>query len=286
MATVRDFLREAATLLREGGIDSPTLDAGILLGLALKLSREQLYARLTDPLVPEAEARFRRLISDRLSGVPVAYLRGFKEFYGREFVVDPRVLIPRPETEILVEGALELTRDRGALSGRLHDCCTGSGCVAITLKAEMPILDVSASDISPGALEVARENHRRLLESEYGPEAVTFFRSDLLSGAPRNLDVITANPPYVAEDEVRNILAEGSPEPPEALLGGESGIETPTRLLRSALDHLDVNGYLLMEVGFGQASGLMEEMEEAGYRDIGARNDLQGIPRVVYGRRE
>jgi release factor glutamine methyltransferase len=286
MATVRELLREATALLREKGIDSPTLDAGILLGVALDLTREKLYARLTDSPSPDAEARFRSLVAERLSGVPIAYLRGFKEFYGREFIVDPRVLIPRPETETLVDCALELLRDRQGSGETVHDCCTGSGCVAITLKAEMPRLEVSASDISPGALEAARENCRRLLEPALGPGAVTFFQSDLLSVVPGTFDVITANPPYVAEDEVRDILAKGSPEPPEALLGGEIGIETPRRLLRGALDHLGVNGYLLMEVGFGQASGVMEEMEAAGYRDIGSRNDLQGIPRIVYGRRE
>ncbi|MFP4430816.1 MAG: peptide chain release factor N(5)-glutamine methyltransferase [Spirochaetaceae bacterium] len=286
MPTVRELLREAATLLREAGLDSSTLDAGILLGLALDLTREQLYARLTDSPGPEAEARFRRLVSQRLAGVPVAYLRGFKEFYGRDFVVDSRVLIPRPETEILVDCALELVREVGHSGGRVHDCCTGSGCVAITLKAELPHLEVSASDISPGALDVARENRRRLLEPAFGPEAVTFFPSDLVSQAAGDLNMITANPPYVAEDEVREILAKGSPEPPEALIGGKIGIETPRRLFNGALEHLGVNGYLLMEVGFGQASGLMEEMEATGYRGIGSREDLQGIPRVVYGRKE
>ena len=286
MTTVRELLREAATLFREGGVDSPTLDAGILLGFAMDLTREQLYARLTDPPSPEAEARFRRLVAERLAGVPVAYLRGFKEFYGREFAVDSRVLIPRPETEILVDCALELVRDPGHTGGRVHDCCTGSGCVAITLKAELPHLEVSASDISPDALAVARENSRRLLGPSLGAEAVSFFASDLLSEAPGDLSMITANPPYVAEDEVREILVKGSPEPPEALLGGKIGTETPKRLLYGALDHLGANGYLVMEVGFGQASGLMEEMEAAGYRDIEARKDLQGIPRVVYGRKE
>lgn len=288
MANVRELLNQAATLLSESGIDTPSLDAALLLANTLGLSREQLYARFTDPVSQRDKDRFLRLIRERRRGVPVAYLRGVKEFYGREFLVDPRVLIPRPETEILVDLALELlSGGLGGSGAKVHDCCTGSGCIAITLKAELPHLTVSASDNAPDTLTVAEENCRRLVPSGGGSQAppIQFFPSDLLSSVDGNFDLITANPPYVAEDEVKEILDSGSQEPAVALLGGKTGIEIPYRLLKSALEHLSANGYLVMEVGFGQASGVMEKMEAAGYTDVGYRDDLQGIPRVVYGRK-
>jgi release factor glutamine methyltransferase len=288
MATIRELLYQASRLLSEAGIDSPSLDAALLLGSALDLSREQLYARFTDPVPTENEERFWRLIGKRGRGTPVAYLRGTKEFYGREFLVGPRVLIPRPETEILVDVALELLAGPPAgIESGVHDCCTGSGCIAITLKAERPELLISASDSSPEALAVAEENCRRLLSPREPsrPSPIRFIESDLLSAVEGNFDLITANPPYVAENEVKEILRSGSPEPPEALLGGKTGVEIPYRLLEAALEHLSANGYLVMEVGYGQASGVLEKMDAAGYTDLGYRDDLQGIPRVVYGRR-
>ena len=202
--------------------------------------------------------------------------------------MDPRVLIPRPETEILVDLALELlSGDSADTAPRVHDCCTGSGCIAITLKAELPSLTVSASDNSPEALSVAKENCRRLLAPGDGSLAlpISFLASELLSSLEENVDLITANPPYVAEDEVEEILRSGSPEPPGALLGGRTGLEVTYRLLETALEHLSTNGYLVVEVGYGQASGVLEKMEDTGYTDVGYRDDLQGIPRVVYGRK-
>ncbi len=288
MATARALLTEATKLLGSTS-DSPYLDATVLLAHALGITKEALFARLTDDVEVEAERAFEALASRRAAGTPVAYLRGVREFYGRDFLVDERVLIPRPETEILVDTALELLRQgishSPGTSLSLHDCCTGTGCVAVTVKAELPQLVVSASDISAEALSVCRENVDRLL----GEGEVFLFPADLLEGLPatagRELSMITANPPYVTGDEVESLARGGSQEPLIALDGGHRGVELPKRLIHAALEHLRGNGYLVMEVGFGQAPELMEEMERVGYRNCGTQRDLSGIDRVVYGRK-
>jgi len=178
--TVRAALEEGKSLLYYGEVETPLLDATVLLSEALGVSKERLLASLPDPLPEEPYRRFRGFLDRRLSGHPVSYIRGRKEFYSLEFLVDERVLVPRPETELLVEEALRLLPD-GPPRGRgfrVHDACTGSGCVAIALKHSLPELEVSASDLSRGALAVARANARRLLAPGAG---LRFYRTDLLS---------------------------------------------------------------------------------------------------------
>ncbi|MFW5738602.1 MAG: N5-glutamine methyltransferase family protein [Spirochaetota bacterium] len=225
-----------------------------------------------------------------------------KEFYGREFLVSPAVLVPRPDTEILVEEALRLvdlvvsaeatpargTAEPGASPLHVHDACTGSGCVAITIAAERPAIRVSASDVSEDALSVARRNAERL-----AGERVAIWHSDLLAAlaeesarrglpAPR---IITANPPYLTDTEYGRMRDAGWPEPAEALAAGETGLSIVQTLAHEAVTALPHGGYLVLETGPDQGTAGRSILEGAGFADVRVRTDLAGRDRVVSGRR-
>ena len=276
--TVREILDEARDSFEHGGIDTPFLDACLLLAHAMGVSKEFLLAAYPDEAEESAVAGYRNLIEKRLSGIPVSYLRNVKEFYGREFFVDSRVLVPRPDTETLVDTVLEL-KDRIPCLRRMHDTCTGTGCIALTLKLEAPDLEISASDISREAGEVFAINRERFGIS------VPFRESDLLSSVPGTFDLITANPPYITEAEYRTMADMRWPEPREALAAGENGLDVLVRLIEESVDSLLPNGYLVCEAAQPQFPALRRIMAEAGYREIDVRKDLGGRDRVILGRR-
>lgn len=276
-------------LLRKAGIERGRHEASILLAGALGETKERLYGRLTDPLLAETAVQYESLLRRRSDGLPVAYLLGQKEFFGRTFLTDPRALIPRPDTEILVEQALKLTEQR--LAGEpllIHDCCTGTGCVAISIAAELTErgyhnLLVSGSDQSPSAVELAKENGERLL-----PGTVSFFEADLLSEAGgENLgpfDIITANPPYLTPQETDDALSHGWGEPKMALDGGAEGLDLIDRLISSAMASLRKNGYILIEAADHQAVAIRALLLSAGFAAIETARDLAGKERVTLGR--
>jgi HemK-like putative methylase len=189
--------------------------------------------------------------------------------------VDERVLVPRPETETLVESVLDLAGRKRSLRS-LHDACTGSGCIAIACAASLPSMEVSVSDISAAALEVCAANCRRLLGKE-----LPATQSDLLDGVSGRFDVITANPPYLTDEEVEAMLARRWPEPRLALAGGPDGAAVARRLLRQAKKHLSAGGSLFMEIAPAQSAPLCAELEEAGYQRVRVIRDLSGRDRVV-----
>lgn len=285
--SIRTLLAEATATLRRQTLehgsqhfsDTPWLDAVVLLGIALELSREQLFARMEDPLSSEQCAAYLALLRRRLNGEPIAYIRGSQEFFSRDFLVDSRVLIPRPDTEILVEAVLALV-DRDPDITRVHDCCTGSGCVAITLALERPRLSVSASDNSESALEVCRENVRRL-----APGRVTVFRSDLLAQAAGSYDLIVANPPYLTDDEVKEIAAAGGKEPAMALAAGADGLDVIRRLVAHSVEHLRPSRYLVIEGAFDQRASVFDVFHQHGLTDCSVIRDLSGRDRVYVSRR-
>lgn len=304
--TVRAALEQGKSLLFYGEVETPLLDATVLLSEALGMSKERLLASLPDPLPEEPYRRYRDFLDRRLAGHPVSYIRGRKEFYSLEFLVDERVLVPRPETELLVEEALRLLEApaagrgaaplRPASSGeraprvlRAHDACTGSGCVAIALKHTRPDLEVSASDISRAALAVARLNARRLLAPVRGlgrRPRVRFRRSDLLSRVWRRFDLITANPPYLTDHEVENMQKVGWPEPAGALRGGPDGTDLLRRLIRQAPRRLRPGGWLLLEASPEQMPSLQAAMRAAGLGAVQVLADLAGRERVIRAQRE
>jgi release factor glutamine methyltransferase len=291
--TIREAIMEGAALLRENGSESPFLDASLLASLALSSNSSSLLARYPDAFPVAESARYRALLGRRASGEPIAYIAGRKEFRSLDFEVGPGVLIPRPETEHLVEEALAavaaIRKARGpARPGEplaLHDCCSGSGCVAIALSRELGSLypsqafRVTMSDISDQALAYARRNARRLLGSEGGIE-----KRDFLSGCPAGaFDVVTANPPYLTDNEMDAVRARRAGEPETALSGGADGLSAYRALLPQAIACLATGGCLLVEIGSGQGASLRSLMDRSGLAETFIARDLAGLDRVAGG---
>ncbi|MGD0726942.1 MAG: peptide chain release factor N(5)-glutamine methyltransferase [Spirochaetia bacterium] len=276
--TVRSLLTQGYDTLFFAEVDTPLLDALVLLAHARGTDKEHLLASLPDSVSAEEEERYRALVDKRCAGTPVSYIRQVKEFYGLEFFVDERVLVPRPDTEVLVEKVLQLVRGDPRLR-RVHDACTGSGCIGIALQRTVPVLEVSASDISPPALVVAGVNAERLLG-----RGLPSFRSDLLEGVPGPFEVIASNPPYLRDDEVADMCKLGWPEPELALRGGADGTVLAEKLIRSAPGKLVPGGWLVLEAAPPQFNKLYALMDQAGFHTIDVEKDLAGSDRVLAGR--
>ncbi len=292
--TVRETSAAGAARLAEAGVDSPALDASLLLAHVLGTDRAALYARGPDPVPPDAEAAYAALIERRAEGTCVAYLVGYKDFRDLRFAVSPAVLVPRPDTETLVDAALAWIDERLAeyrgRSLRVLDACTGSGCVAVAIKAERPVLSVSACDVSEAALEVARSNARELLGSpaegprEAGAEPpVAFYRSDLLADVPGRFDLIVSNPPYVPAADIDGLAPEVRGEPRLALDGGKDGLDLVRRLISEAQDRLNPGGRLLIEASWDQSPEICRLLSRSGFGRIEAFRDLGGHERVTGG---
>jgi release factor glutamine methyltransferase len=266
--SVRDALDSAHIALTAAGCDTPRLDAELLLAHVLRADRGVLIADPERGLEPDEARAFMDLAARRREREPVAYILGSKGFRTIDLAVDARVLIPRPETEHVVEAVLDLPA-----GARVADVGTGSGAIALALKAERPDLDVVATELSPGALAVARANAARL-----GLE-VELIEGDLLDPVAGPLDAVVSNPPYVAAGDLLPPEV-GRYEPREALFGGADGLDVIRRLVVAA------SGvpFLAMEVGAGQAPAVAELVRQGGWRDVVAVHDLAGIERVVVGR--
>jgi release factor glutamine methyltransferase len=277
-AEVREALGSAVDALRAAGVDDPRLDAELLLAEATGWSRAALVADPGAEVPPAAARSFGEMVRRRLRREPVAYILGRKGFRGIELGVDRRVLIPRPETELLVELALE-TRPR-----RVLDVGTGSGAIALAVADELPECEVTATDTSPGALAVARANAGRLGLSD----RVRFLEGTLPEG--KSFDLILANLPYVAERDWSSLQPEVTQwEPREALLAGPDGLAAYRALIQKSAGLYDRigrlrSGGLCVEVGEGQAPAVASLMADAGFVDVETRRDLAGIERVVVGR--
>ncbi len=256
------------------------IEAKVLLLRAVGLTEEGYFAAPNNPCSPKAEAYFRRLVEKRLDGVPLAYLTGAKEFWSIPFKVTPSVLVPRPETEVLVEKVLELsTRE----SESILDVGTGSGCIAVALAKELPRAHIQAVDISERALNVARRN-----ASVHKAKHIQFHRSNLFSafrGTGVRFDFIVSNPPYIPTAEWAGLPSEIRDfEPRRALLAGESGLELIERLVRRAGTFLRPGGYLIFEIGDGQRDRVLELFGKR-WTEIETAWDLAGKPRVITARR-
>ncbi len=221
--------------------------------------------------------RYEALVARRLAREPLAYLTGVKEFWGLAFIVSPAVLIPRPETEGLVEHTLKRVPDRTSPL-RIADVCTGSGCVGIALAKEYPHSRITATDSSPAAVEIAARNARELGVAD----RFSAGQDDLLTHAPGPFDVIVANPPYVSENDRRDLQPEVRREPAQALFAGTDGLDIIRRLVVQAADRLAVDGLLLFEFGAGQAGAIKKLILRTGALRIAAiEPDFSGIPRIA-----
>jgi release factor glutamine methyltransferase len=272
--TVREALAEGAAALERAECPSPEVDAEWLLAHVLGVRRSQLHTHEREPSAAELD-RFRSLVARRAAREPLAYVLGEWGFRRLTLVVDPRVLIPRPETESVVERCLELLRDVHAPT--VLDIGTGSGAISLAIADERPDARVVATDNSPAALEVAEENRRRALLNG----RVRFVQGDLLAGEEGPFDLVVSNPPYVAPAELDALEPELHYEPPEALVGGEAGHEA---VARAALETLVPGGALVLEVGDGQAGDVAALLVALGYANVRVSPDLAGRQRVVEGR--
>jgi release factor glutamine methyltransferase len=280
--TLREAVAEGSLSIGAAFPESPFLDATLLLSFTLGCGRDRLLALLPDVISPEALERYRAYVARRARGEPLAYLTGEKEFYGRSFIVDGRVLIPRPETELLVEAALQalqaLPPGPEGRRPRAHDAFTGSGCVGISLAAERPDLDMSLSDFSSDALKLCERNCAALLGA-----SLPIAQGSVLSAARGPLDLITANPPYVTSDLSDCIRAGGNTEPRLALDGGPEGLDFYAPLAAEAWELLAPGGTLAAEIGDEQGAAVRAIFEKQGYRDLRVQRDLAGQDRVMLG---
>lgn len=251
--TIAELLDLATARLRGAGVQSPRLEARLLLSQAGGLPVETILSYPEVPVSPQAEETFRYLVERRCRREPVAYILGRREFYGRPFYVDQHVLVPRPETELLVECALEALRRTGRRAQTVVDVGTGSGAIAVTLALEAPDVRVIATDISMEALAVARRNARM-----HGVEdRVRFVRTDLLEGLSISAHAIVANLPYIPSGDLPHLDPEVRCwEPKVALDGGPDGVDLIRRLLAQARDHLEPDGIILLEIGHGQGQAV------------------------------
>jgi release factor glutamine methyltransferase len=257
------------------GVDAPRLTAELLLAHALRCDRVRLYLDFDKPIGEAELAAYRELVRRRAEGEPTAYLLGVREFFGRPFLVDARVLVPRPETELLVEAALAALPE----GGRALDLCTGSGAIAISLALGRPGAHVLATDVSADALAVAAENVRRL-----GAEGVVeLARGDLWAAVHEHagpFDVIAANPPYVPSGEVPGLPREVRREPCIALDGGAEGLDLVRRIVAGAPARLAPGGLLLVELHESHPASFVALCLEAGLVRAEVRRDLAGLPRL------
>jgi release factor glutamine methyltransferase len=282
--TIADTLRRAAEILKQNPHSDARRDAALLLGFVLKQNRAFLLAHDDQILTANEQARFFELVERRAAGAPAQYLTGRQEFFGLDFEVDENVLIPRPETEILVEAAIEVLREKE--NSRFCDVGTGSGCIPVAILKNVETARAVALDISPKALAVARKNAER----HNIIEGIKFYKSDVFSvfenpkSQIRNpkFDLIVSNPPYIPNRDLPGLPFEVREfEPHVALFGGDAGTEIVARLLAEAPKYLENDGWLMFEIGFTQGEAVRRMIDEKVWRLAEIKDDLAGIPRIV-----
>ena len=270
--TIRDALRQTTGRFEQHGVSSPRLNAEVLLCHCLSVDKAYLYTHDERELASDELQRLEDATYERISGVPVQYIVGRQEFFGRYFTVNPSVLIPRPETELLVEKVISLKPTQGS---RIIDVGAGSGCIGITLALEVANLRVTLTDISLEALQTARINAANL------GARVDIACMDLLEAASGPFDLIVSNPPYVSRAETSRLQREvREHEPHVALFAADDGLAAYRQLIPSAQQLLRPGGYLLMEIGFGLEERVLDLFDNR-WKRLPTATDLQGIPRIV-----
>lgn len=272
--TINALLAEATRKLRESGVETPRLDAEVLLSEVLKKDRVFLYTYPETELNAGEISLFLSMLDERIKRKPVSYIINRREFMGLNFFVNEDVLIPRPDTEILVESVLE---ELGETDSVL-DLCTGSGAIGLSLKHFKPKIDLTLSDVSCRALEVARKNAERL-----GLQAA-FIKSDLFEKIKTKYDVIVSNPPYIISREIEELAPEIRDwEPRLALDGGQDGYYFYQLIISEARAHLKRGGSLFLESGDRQSAKLVKLFKSSGFHSVGTKKDFSDNTRVVYG---
>jgi release factor glutamine methyltransferase len=282
--TLRDTLASAISRLTAANVPSPRMNAELLLMFTLECDRAYLHAHPERRLSADEQRRYDEALAERERGMPAQYITGHQEFWGMDLIVSPAVLIPRPETEHVIETVLARAGVARAPSPasllRIVDVGTGSGCIALALAKELPSAEIHATDISPAALEVARANAAR----HQLDDRIHFHQTDLLQGLERTaFDFVVSNPPYVGESEADQVQLEvRKHEPRSAVFAGATGLEVIERLIPPARESLKPGGWLVMEISGTISDRVRGQL--GGWHDVQVTNDLQGIPRVVSAR--
>jgi release factor glutamine methyltransferase len=281
--TFIEAINRAASQLEAAGVSTARLDAEVLLRHAINRDRAWLLAHMQEELADDARKTFERAVERRSRREPLQYITGRQEFWGIEFMVTPDVLIPRPETELIIESALRSVRDRNGPQW-IIDLCTGSGCIAVSLAKELPQARILATDTSSQAISVARGNARR----HDVADRIRFFEGDLFGPLEEldihgQVDIIVSNPPYVSSGDFSALQPEVRDyEPKMALLAGPDGTQVQRRIVNEAPRFLMKHGLLIMEMGLGQADPLAHLIRQRkNYGSLEILKDLAGIDRVI-----
>lgn len=278
--TIRRVLDWTINYLKERGSENPRLDAEVLLAHARNCQRIQLYTQFDEPLTEEQRSRMRELVKRRAAAEPVAYLVGHREFFSLDFLVQPGVFIPRPDTEVLVAAALDLLKPQQA--PRVLELCTGSGCIPIALAKNHPRVEIVTVEQNPIPYAVARQN----IERHQLQQRIELLQGDLFAPLPEGarFDMIVSNPPYVPADELPELQADvRDHEPAAALDGGPDGLDVIRRIIATAPSYLNPGGWLLFELDPAQSTAAQELLAAAGFTQISTQPDLSGQPRIVVG---
>ena len=283
MSNLRDTLSRVIATFRAAEVDTPRLDAALLLAHVLGKDRAWLWAHLDDIMPMELQGQFDALVTRRAAREPLAYLLGEWEFYARPFYVNKHVLVPRPETELLVEEALKWLRQHTTTQQQsVIDVGTGSGAIAVTLAVEAPSMRLTAIDISPDALATAQRNAER----HNVVERITFLQGDLLAPVSYKVLAIIANLPYISEEEYATLMPEVRDyEPVTALRAADNGLALVRRMIQDAPLHLHPGGLLGLELGEGQAEIITQELSRQQWNNIATIADYAGIDRHVLAER-
>ena len=270
---LRDILNWGADTLQMAGVDEAGLDAWYLLSYCMGINKAQYYMMQEDEIAEDLHGKYTELIYKRSERMPLQYITHSQEFMGLDFEVDENVLIPRQDTEILVELALGHCAGKNVL-----DMCTGSGCIAVSIAKLGEPASVTASDISKGALCVAVKN------ASNNEVSVSFIESDLWENIDEKYDVLVSNPPYITAEEMKELMPEvGMHEPTLALYGGNDGLDIYKRIIGEAAEHINNGGYIFLEIGCKQGQSVSDILNENGFTAVKVEKDLAGLDRVVWG---
>lgn len=283
--TIEQLLVEGKRLLKDAHIETWALDAEVLLSHILSFSRVQLFTNSKDKLLEEQEIKFKEYIYKRLQGMPIQYLTNEQEFMSLPLYVDESVLIPRQDTEILVETALNLINKEKET--RILDLCTGSGCIGISMAYYAPYSNIIGIDISDSALKVAEYNAK----INGVNDRISFVKSNLFNEVPNSLkgklDMIISNPPYIPTKDIKMLMKEvREHEPSIALDGGQDGLDFYKLIIKDGKEYLKSGAILIFEIGYNQGKIVSQVLKSSGFKEVEIKKDLAGLDRVVFGIKE
>ena len=278
---IEEILKKEINNLKQNNIENSTLKAKILLANILKVKKEYLLIHSEEQVKQEDKIKYENCIKELIKGKPLQYITNKQEFMGLNFYVDENVLIPQPDTEILVEKAIEIAET--TQKNKILDMCTGSGCIAISLAKNINNVQITAVDISNNALNVANKNAiNNNVENK-----IKFINSDMFNNIEEKFDIIVSNPPYIETETINKLEIEVQNEPHVALDGGIDGLKFYKIIANNAFEYLNENGYLLLEIGYNQQESVTQLLQDTGkYKNIETIKDLGGNYRVVIARKE